>query len=67
VASYQDDTESRFSWARQLIADAEKPATKPVPASRKVDGSFGTDTNVISSRIGADGMAVYQLRESVGW
>jgi hypothetical protein len=77
VASYQDDTESRFSWARQLIADAEKPVTIPaipvrparreVSASRGHDGSFGRDRNIIQARRGDDGMAIYQLRESVGW
>lgn len=76
---YMDDTESRFDWAANLIAQAETPIT-PAPriapvarihpqrtmvtASRTTTGSFRTDSNILQVRLGADGMAIYNLRES---
>lgn len=45
---------------------AAAPARRTVTASRRRDGSFRTDHNVLQTRRAADGMAVYNLRESVG-
>lgn len=41
-------------------------ARRTVTTSRRGDGSFRPDTNVIQARVAADGMAIYNLRQAAG-